>query len=60
MLGIEIYKDCGELVQRGLDAGLLINVTAGNTVRLLPPLVISEREARDLACGVAGLIRNFD
>jgi acetylornithine aminotransferase len=60
MLGIELHKDCGELVQRGLDAGLLINVTAGNTVRLLPPLVINERESRDLACGVAELIRNFN
>jgi acetylornithine aminotransferase len=60
MLGIELTRDCGALVQRGLDAGLLINVTAGNTVRLLPPLVINEREARDLALGVAELIRNFN
>ncbi len=60
MLGIELRRDCGELAQRGLDAGLLINVTAGNTVRLLPPLVINEQEARDLASGVAALIRNFD
>jgi acetylornithine/N-succinyldiaminopimelate aminotransferase len=60
MLGIELRNDCGELVQRGLDAGLLINVTAGNTVRLLPPLVINAQEARDLAGGVAALIRNFN
>jgi acetylornithine/N-succinyldiaminopimelate aminotransferase len=60
MLGIELSRDCGELVQRGLDAGLLINVAGGNTVRLLPPLVINEREARDLALGVAELIRNFN
>jgi len=60
MLGIELETDCGELVQRGLDAGLLINVTAGNTVRLLPPLVINETEARELAEGVARLIREFD
>jgi len=59
MLGIELQRDCGELVQRGLDAGLLINVTAGNTVRLLPPLVINEQEALDLAGGVAGLIRGL-
>lgn len=59
MLGIELHRDCGELVQRGLDAGLLINVTAGNTVRLLPPLVINAQEARELAGGVATLIRNF-
>jgi acetylornithine/N-succinyldiaminopimelate aminotransferase len=60
MLGIQLRRDCGELVQRGLDAGLLINVVGGNTVRLLPPLVINEREARELAVGVAALIRNFN
>ncbi len=60
MLGVELQRDCGELVERALEAGLLINVTAGNTVRLLPPLVINEAEARELAHGVAGLIRDFD
>jgi acetylornithine aminotransferase len=60
MLGIELARDCGELVQRGLEAGLLINVTAGNTVRLLPPLIIDESEARSLADGVIKLIRDFD
>jgi acetylornithine aminotransferase len=58
MLGIELQRDCGELVQRGLDAGVLINVTAGNTVRLLPPLIINEQEARELAGTVAALIRD--
>jgi acetylornithine/N-succinyldiaminopimelate aminotransferase len=56
MLGFELQRDCPELVQRGLEAGLLINVTAGNTVRLLPPLVINEQEVRELAGGVARLI----
>ncbi len=60
MLGIELHRDCGELVHRAMEAGLLINVAGGNTVRLLPPLIINEQEARDLAGGVAELIRNFD
>ena len=59
MLGIALDRDCGELVAAGLEAGLLINVTAGDTIRLLPPLVINEAEARELAAGVAALIRNF-
>jgi acetylornithine aminotransferase len=59
MLGIQLHRDCGELVERGLDAGLLINVAGGDTVRLLPPLVINAQEARELAVGVAALIRNF-
>jgi len=35
----------------------LINVTAGNTIRLLPPLVINARQARDLAGILAQIIR---
>ncbi|RLQ21237.1 acetylornithine/succinylornithine family transaminase [Seongchinamella sediminis] len=56
MLGFQLDRDCPELVQRALDAGLLINVTAGNTIRLLPPLVINESQATELATGVARLI----
>ena len=59
MLGIDVGRDCGELVQRALDDGLLINVTAGNTIRLLPPLTINESEAVELARGVAELIRSL-
>jgi acetylornithine/N-succinyldiaminopimelate aminotransferase len=57
MLGIELDRDCPELAQQALDAGLLINVTAGNTIRLLPPLIITEQEALAIASGVAELIR---
>ena len=57
MLGIQLKKDCAGLAQQAFDAGLLINVTAGNTIRLLPPLVINQQEAQALAAGVAKLIR---
>ena len=57
MLGIELRTECGELAQRALEAGLLINITAGNTIRLLPPLIINAREARELAAALAGLIQ---
>ena len=53
MLGIELRRDCGELVEQALAAGLLINVTAGNTIRLLPPLTINELEAREFLDAVA-------
>lgn len=56
MLGIELKTDCAELVQKALDEGFLINVTAGNTIRLLPPLIINEEQATALAQGVANLI----
>jgi len=59
MLGIELDSDCGELIRRALDAGVLINVTAGNTIRLLPPLIISEDEADRIVDLVSGCVRQF-
>ncbi len=45
MLGLELDNDCTQLVQLALEEKLLINVTAGKVIRLLPPLTISEAEA---------------
>lgn len=59
MIGVELDRPCGELVTRGLEAGLLINVTAEKVVRLLPALVFAEDEARELVARLAPLIRTF-
>jgi acetylornithine/N-succinyldiaminopimelate aminotransferase len=59
MIGIELDRPCGELVGQALGDGLLINVTAGSVVRLLPPLVINAEEARHLVTRLAALIRAF-
>jgi acetylornithine aminotransferase len=59
MLGIVLEKDCGELVAQALEAGLLINVTAGNVVRLLPPLTLSQSEADEIICTLKSLIAAF-
>ena len=37
----------------------MINVTADNVVRLLPPLVISEAEARELVARLVPLVKAF-
>jgi acetylornithine aminotransferase len=59
MIGIELDRPCGELVGKGLEAGLLINVTNDKVVRLLPPLVMSDDEARQVVAMLAQLIRGF-
>jgi acetylornithine aminotransferase len=59
LLGIELNKDCGELVKQALAKGLLINVTAGNVIRLLPPLVISQAEADQIITIVTQLVQDF-
>ncbi len=56
MLGIELEIPCAELVKQALDKGLLINVTAGNVVRLLPPYVMSNEQAQQVIDTVSSLI----
>ncbi|HPY39563.1 MAG TPA: aminotransferase class III-fold pyridoxal phosphate-dependent enzyme, partial [Thiolinea sp.] len=59
MIGIQLERDCGELVKQGLAKGILINVTAGNVIRLLPPLVITQQQADQIITTVIDLIRDF-
>ncbi|MFM2319480.1 MAG: hypothetical protein RLZZ215_2101, partial [Pseudomonadota bacterium] len=42
-----------------LAQGILINVTAGNVIRLLPPLVISQSQADQITTTVIDLIHDF-
>lgn len=56
MLGIDLAKPCGALVQRALDAGLLISVTADTVVRLVPPLILTTAEADQIVAILAPLI----
>jgi len=59
MIGIELKEPCGELVKHALDAGLVINVTADNVIRLLPPLVMKEAEARQVVERLVPLVKAF-
>ncbi len=59
MIGVELNRPCGDLVKRALTEKLLINVTADNVVRLLPPLVINQSESEQLVAILAKLIKQF-
>ena len=59
MIGIDLDRSCGALMQRALDAGLLLSVTADSVVRLVPPLIITEAEADEVVAILAPLIKTF-
>jgi len=59
MIGIELDRPCGELAKAALDAGIVINVTADNVVRILPALIMNEAEGREVVERVAPLIKGF-
>ena len=53
MIGIELKQPIRDLTLiAARDHGLLINVTRGKTIRLLPPLTIDEREVEMIVRGV--------
>ena len=56
MIGIELAKPCSNLVNRCADAGLLISVTAERVVRLLPPMIMTEAQADQVAAILCPLI----
>lgn len=59
MLGIELDRPCGELVQEALAQRLLINVTADRVVRLLPPLILQRSESQQLIDTLCPLVERF-
>jgi acetylornithine/N-succinyldiaminopimelate aminotransferase len=59
MLGIELDRPCADVVKIALDYGVFINVTHDTVIRLLPPLIINEAEARELVARVTAAIKIF-
>jgi acetylornithine/N-succinyldiaminopimelate aminotransferase len=59
MLGVELDRPCGVLVQRAAEAGLLLSVTADTVVRLLPALILTEAEADEIVARLVPLVKAF-
>jgi len=59
MIGVELDRPCGVILNRALDAGLLLSVTADKVVRLLPPLIFTQAQADELVGILAPIVRQF-
>ena len=59
MIGIELDRACAPIVDLGLEAGLLINVTADKVVRLLPPLILDDEQIAFLVSTLSSVITQF-
>lgn len=60
MIGLVMSQDCPELVGKALEKGLLINVTAGNVIRLLPALNLNKADADKIVELVCELVESLD
>ena len=60
MIGIELDQDAPHLVKAALEEHhLLINVTAGNVIRLLPPMIMTHAQADQMIEAVCALIETL-
>ena len=59
MIGIELDRPCGVLLNRAMEAGLLLSVTADKVIRLVPPLILTEDEAAQIVSILCPLIQQF-
>ena len=59
MLAIELDRPCTDLVKRCLAEGVLINVTAESVIRLLPPYIMSTKQADTVIQVVSEQVRQF-
>jgi acetylornithine/N-succinyldiaminopimelate aminotransferase len=59
MIGVELDRPCGVLVNRCAEAGLLLSVTADSVIRMVPPLILTSAEADEIVAILVPQIKAF-
>ena len=59
MIGVELDRPCLDLPALGLKHKLLFNITANKVIRLLPPLIITEKEADEIVARLDGVLAEY-
>lgn len=60
MLGVELDKAYPDLAMKFLDAGLVINITgSGKVIRLLPSVLLTEKEIKHIAQTIYGIVSSL-
>jgi acetylornithine/N-succinyldiaminopimelate aminotransferase len=59
MLGIELHQPPEKLVEKGLERGIVINLTAKKVIRLAPAINIDAQEWDRGLDGVVALIKGL-
>ena len=59
LIAFDLDGPCTDLMEKALAKGLLINVTAGQTIRLLPPLILNDEDMDILVKRLTSLIKEY-
>ncbi len=58
MIALDVAPEYTNLMQHGLNNNIVLNVTGNNSIRLLPPYILSDDEAHELVTRVINTLRN--
>ena len=59
MIGIEIKKHNSNIVKDCLEKGLILNLTSGNVIRLLPPLITTKNQANFIIKNLCEVLESY-
>ncbi|WP_404299553.1 aspartate aminotransferase family protein [Alicycliphilus denitrificans] len=59
IIGVELDRPCGVLIDRAADCGLLLSVTADRVIRLVPSLTLTRAEADEIVALLTPLVQAF-
>ena len=59
IIGMELDRPCGVLIDRAAEAGLLLSVTAERVIRLVPALTLTRAEADEIVDLLTPLVQTF-
>ena len=56
MIGMELAVPAGDIVKKGLERGLLLNVAQETVLRFVPPLIVTKQEVDEMIGILAGIL----
>lgn len=59
MIGIELNKPCRDILTLGLKHRILFSVTADKVIRLLPPYILTNEQAKEIVGRLVATIRAY-
>lgn len=60
ILGVELEIEGGQIVEKMMEKGFLINCTSGNVLRFLPPLIITKEEVDQMVDALEDVFKGLN
>ncbi len=59
MIGMELSVPAGEIVLKGLERGVLLNVAQDRVLRFVPPLIVTKQEVNEMIAVLDGILEEI-